>query len=210
LCGLQHHCYRFFNLSGKELIGYLSKTKDSFCGRFDKTQLGRLIAIQEPSNTPVFCRLLFGTILAAGVATTSHAQTNTQTTISGTTIIPGNSKKVIGEVALRKQVVTDKPHIISGRISDNIKDLPLKNASIIVYIEGTEDSIVYSDSNGRYSFNIPDTDLNKTITIIPDCLGYQGKMRSVESNKFPQVINFEMEKFTREKFMGKPIMNYHK
>jgi hypothetical protein len=153
----------FSAFTDRELVEYLSGKKGKMCGRFENSQLNRIIAIQEPSNTPMFRRLMLGTALAAGVAGTAHSQDimppATKIGNPATPISPINSPE-------NKQVKTTDSTLFKGIVKEYKSGKPIPQAQVVMEFDSMNVIMVYTDSLGHFSVPVPNVYLTKKITII--------------------------------------------
>lgn len=193
----------FSTFTDRELVEFLSKTKGKVCGQFANTQLNRLIVVTEPSNTPMFRRLLFGAALTAGVAGTVHGQSTAPSTTDSTTrsgITTTSSSNASGNInktnvpGTNKSNADDTSGIISGRITDAKTKHPLADAKLIVELDSVHYATAYTDSTGHYSVHIPTSYLNKQIILFPRMEDYDNASKTVVITKFPAKFNFGLHK----------------
>ena len=192
----------FSAFTDKELIAFLSKAKDAICGRFDDTQLNRVIAIQETNTTTLFHKIIVGAALATGVAGVAHAQTTRNSTLTGNV----NQSNRVSERSYRPSdglPPTDTLHTISGIVKDGSDGDGIMNASIIVYCDNKQDTILHTDINGHYSYNVPLPLRNKKLTFSVYASEYKKTTTEIETVNLPVVSNFNIIQHLPRKTMGK-------
>ncbi len=179
----------FSTYTDRELLEYFSKTKGDTCGRFNIAQLNHLLVANEPSHTPIFRRLLFGTALAAGVAGTAQGQNiNEKSRVSDsvkgtldTTIhvedisIPEIYKPVTFEGNVRasdKFKPTEFTYTIKGIAIDSNNMEPMPFANILIEEGEKQMAGVASDENGKFEITFDKEMLGKNLTIRAVYMGY--------------------------------------
>jgi hypothetical protein len=182
----------FSLFTDRELVEYLSGIKGKVCGRFDNSQLNRIIAIHEPANTPIFRRVLLSTALAAGIAGTTHSQSAVTPNMNG-----ANSSGIVnpGNTSLPdKPAPTEASNVLKGIIKDKKTGQPIPNAEMLMQFDSVNTALFYSDSTGHFSLAIPDNYLNKKITLETLVYGYIERNIIFDVKKFNKQISIKLEK----------------
>jgi hypothetical protein len=185
------------------LVAYLSKAKGEICGRVDNRQLNRLLVANQPSDTPVFRRLLLGAGLVAGVASTANGQST----------VPQNKyyPHAVGHTPAANTTPTAKPisadtaTVFTGTIIDSKTKQPLDDARLIFIYDSLNSAFVHADTNGHFFVNIPNQYLGKKLNVIVDCYGYTERTVYFNfSNSTNQVtIRLRKSKEDMDKVVGK-------
>jgi len=191
----------FSVFTDKELVEYLSKVKGKVCGQFANTQLNRMITVQEPSTTPLFRKLLFSTALAAGVAGAAHSQ-STQPNRNGANA-SGNINMAQTPMQA-KQATKDSTTILKGKVVNLKDDKPVANASIVVQYDSVNTDAVITDSNGRFSFHVPDKYIDTKITLITAIYGYAERTTFYEIKRKNKTVYIKLRK-NKASDMGKTV-----
>jgi hypothetical protein len=176
----------FSNYTDKELLDYFTNAKERTCGRISSNQLNRLIIASEPSNTPVYKRILFGTALAASVAGTAHSQTNATVT-NGTTQANQKTNK-------EKRPVSDSTIKISGSVANSGNKKPLSGVSIMILCDTSQIAYIYTDANGKFEAAIDKNLLGKKLTIIATQYAYHDWIKKYTLTNTPKYLSIRMNK----------------
>jgi hypothetical protein len=171
----------FSTFTDKELLDYHSKEKGSGCGRFNNTQLNRLIIANEPANTPFYRRVLLGTALAAGVAGSAQGQNNSTTVNTNQASSPRASDYV--------QPAKDSICQINGTVVDSVTKEPVAYADIIIVKNGQQIDSVFSGLGGGFKFTVGREFLGAHLTILVHNEGYFDNTINCTVTKFPVQIN---------------------
>ncbi len=182
----------FSTFTDKELHEYLSKGKGTGCGRFENSQLNRLMVTNNPSDTPVFRRILFGTALAAGVTGTAYSQNNKEVIPTGTIDSSGHATEI---VIIRKYKTPVEGYIqIKGKVTDKKTGIPLENVAVNLTIGTYNVSGAYTDSTGTYSIMVPSTYTNQRATITTECRYYKSTSKKLSLNESSTEINMKLKR----------------
>jgi CarboxypepD_reg-like domain/MORN repeat variant len=183
--GKGRHCNKcsknivdFSTYTDKELLDFFAKANGETCGRFSGSQLER--AIYEPSNTLIFRKLLFGTALATGIATTAYGQ-NTVTSQVDNNQSSINAHKRSG----KKLPVIDSTYQINGTVVDSANKKPLPFANLVLIHKGIEILSAVTDMNGKFIFILNRRYIGSHFTISLDYFGYSDKRIKLKADKFP-------------------------
>ena len=158
----------FSAFTDKELLEYLSKNKGSGCGRFNDTQLNRLLIVNEPSSTPVYRRALFGAALVAGVAGTAQGQNIITTTASNKQTVTSSDTKA----SASKLNASDSTFRLSGTVIDSATKNPLPFVSVSIEINGKHIADNITDVDGMFLVTIPNYKMGTKVTIATNYSGY--------------------------------------
>lgn len=142
----------FSAMSDNEILQALSMAGKGCCGRFETSQLGRVIKPQTQSSAPFLPTALLVTLLGATFPETGKAQQAANITVSATN-------------ALNMHV----PGHIEGRIIDAATGNGVPRVTILR--KGSSTGCI-SDETGYFSLNITEGGSNGTSVFRISCIGY--------------------------------------
>ncbi len=151
----------FSKMTNEQIINFLNHTNERVCGRIAKHQHNTPISNYVPNKTPFFNKYVAGFLMALGFYSPSNSQTLKA---------PTESHKMVGEIALKPAVPSDKKLTINGRVIDNKTKKVIQNA--LVSIAGS-DITTTTDKHGNYTLSIPARLQNASLELIISCLGYE-------------------------------------
>jgi len=188
------HCNKsvidFSKFTDKELVEYISKHKETGCGKFNSTQLNRLIVANEPSHTPVFRRILFGTALAAGVASTVNGQSN-NTAPTETQMPPPSSN--VDWIRPTYKPTFDSTFKFFGTVTDSVTNQPVPFANVVIEVESKPIAGDMTDAYGNFQIKVNRDLMGKKLNILVTYFGYYDYRECCTfNNSFPPAINIEM------------------
>ncbi|HTB07758.1 MAG TPA: carboxypeptidase-like regulatory domain-containing protein [Bacteroidia bacterium] len=194
-----HSCKKtvvdFSNFTDKELMEFFKKATGKICGRLNPYQIDRPMPMIEQSRHSVLYKTLLGTAVVAGISTSAFGQTTTSKNIP-TVQTPPDSHVTMGEVSMVRYKVN---HTISGRVKDATTKKPLLNAEVILE---KANYIVYTDSTGVFTLNIPDSLVGQKLKLLFNTPGHAYLEKEITANKFPQQLNIALKPKRTEPFMG--------
>jgi TonB family protein len=180
----------FSNYTDKELLEFISKTKENICGRLSPYQMDRPILSYEPNNNSLLQKFMLGTALATSLAAC------TETSKNNTTPPTTENYKTVGEIKpLPATDTTPKNNYISGTIRDDKDTVPIDK--ITVSIKGTEYHAV-TNIDGYFKIDVPDSLMGKKITLLVgeaqlhDPTMYNSKKISCTIDKLPFDVKIKL------------------
>ncbi len=182
----------FSTYTDSELLEYFSKAKGETCGRFNVAQLNHILVANDPSQTPVFRKLLFGTALAAGCVGIAHGQNNTHSIPAGT--IDSSGKINTFSISKKNKVVAKDSIQITGKILDNKTKNPIPHATISFVLEGNTEILAQADESGKYAVSLPANYLNKKISATASSSYYDSKTEDFIIKTSSDTINIRIKK----------------
>ncbi len=180
----------FSTFTDKELVEYISKANAKICGRFENTQLDRVIAIYEPANTPVFKRLLYGTALAAGVAGSLQSQVRSTTPSE---IKATRSGSNIDLISPAYKPTDDSTFKITGYIIDSVTKQPLPFANVILEQGDKMITGITADDYGKFEIFASKDFSNKKLTIRSAYYGFHDWSKIFTLTKLASNFSIEMK-----------------
>jgi TonB family protein len=144
----------FSKYTDKELFEFLSKTKESVCGRLNPYQVNRPITVYQPENSSLWQKLMWGTALATSLAACNEN---------------GNKPEVTGQVCVndsgKNKLVNNTAvngNYISGIVTDDHDGKPIPH--LTVNLEGIEHYSI-TDSSGKFKIVVPDSVVGRKIKL---------------------------------------------
>lgn len=181
------HCNKtvidFSNYTDKELAAFFSKTKEKVCGNFYGTQLNRLIAIQEQGNASFLHKVMIGASLAAGMA----ASASGQSVQSGNNSFPQAQAQKQARLlnAVNDTSGGDAGHNIRGVVIDTARGSTIPSVAIMLKENGTLIKKVVSSGDGRFSIEVNDSLVGKTIVLQTAAINYSSAPVQIHIDKLP-------------------------
>jgi hypothetical protein len=178
-CG---HCskvvYDFSTFTDRELVDFFSKPKEKVCGRYENTQLNRLISIQEPVATSYFHQFFMSAALALGIAGTASSQNTVATQKSGSSASVHSIKKSVTPV-------NDSAHQITGMVIDSANSQPLSGANLAIEHNGKRIAETTTDGEGKFKFIISRSFIGSHLTLLVMYYGADEKTIKFKLRKLP-------------------------
>jgi hypothetical protein len=160
----------FSVMSDNELIHVLSKAGESCCGRFQTSQLDRLITPPAQPSRTFFPAALLATLLAATISENGKAQQ----VVSIATSVPA-----IPDIHI--------PECIDGRIIDDATGEGVRGVSVI--LKGSSAGSM-SDHTGYFRFHFPTYKPEALPVFKISCIGYDTREITLDSSlTFPDMIS---------------------
>jgi len=196
----------FSTFTDKELLAYFTKAKGEICGRVGNSQLDRLLITNDPSNTPIYRRLLFGAALTAGLANTAHSQNTGQPNKAYPHPV-GHIAASYTTAKTTKPIAADTSTVIKGSAIEIEKKKPITYAVLSFQFDSTYSTEVYTDSIGKFSISVPNKYLNKESNVTLSSDGYMERHLTFHFAKSNKEIIIKLRKRKDDGYkMGKMAM----
>ncbi len=175
----------FANLSDAEIARLIEKNKGPLCGRFNREQLGREIAVPAKANRFSFITKAAATFLLFISGKEVGGQSNQ----------PSNSSSVYADKLSTKNTSfynNTTPIEIAGTVFDASTNKPITNARIIIakpFIAVNFPISYKTDNDGSFSIVLPDSTEKRTIELIIAAEGYQESTVKISSEDYSTQIN---------------------
>lgn len=169
----------------KQLIEFFTKVKDNVCGQLSRFQVERQLIQIEHSRYPFLQKLLFGTVLTAGIIGSANANYNpnnkpileqfgineigTQNSDKNTQLIPGGDSTNYVEC----KVIDEYSHQIVSFASVTIRNIA---TNVVVYTATT-------DTNGVFRYSFPDKLIDSIVVIEVTSEGYNNQKIDLRISK---------------------------
>jgi hypothetical protein len=184
----------FSNFTDKELVEFFKKATGKICGRLNPYQIDRPMPMIEQSRHSLLYKTLLGTAVVAGISASAQGQTSPQDT-TRIRQTPITTYATMGEVVARHK----DEHTITGKVKDANTKMPIANAEVMLE---RADYIVYTDSTGVFTLNVPDSLVGQKIKILFSTAGHIHFEKEITANKFPKQLNISLKPRKREFIMG--------
>ena len=197
----------FSKFTDRELIEFWKKAKGKLCGRFSEYQVNRAIPIPVESNS-IFHKALFGTAIAAGLATVANGQT-THNMPSIQVPVPSAQIQTNSTTTSNKQKESKTqqtaPTQVQGMVIDAKTNKPLQGVAVSI-IDGI---VARTDADGKFTLPIPDSLQGKTLSLRFDKYEHKSRTISLNPKKQATYMKVEMEFKKEVFFMGDVAPGYY-
>ncbi|MGO4292739.1 carboxypeptidase-like regulatory domain-containing protein [Chitinophaga sp. RAB17] len=181
-CGsCQKKVIDFSTLTDAEIVNIFSGPSQKICGRFNPSQLDRILDKQERK----------GSVLSAAVLTTLLVITGLSKTTASSVKVPFIHIPFAAPAELTKAAIPppfDTSRVIVGKIIDSQDKTSLPGVSVI--IKGTTFGTA-TDATGNFRLQVPESLRNREVTLQFAYIGYNRKELPVRENG-PLIIEIEM------------------
>ncbi|HTB06617.1 MAG TPA: hypothetical protein VK806_06640 [Bacteroidia bacterium] len=178
----------FSNYTDRELLDFLSKTKENICGRLSPYQLERPIISYEPNNNSLLQKFMLGTALATSLAACNESKTNntTQTTEQKQVVVGALEMKTTADNA-------PKSNYITGTVIDDKDHTPI--SKMMVGLKGTKQYAI-TDIDGHFKVEVPDSLKGQKIILVFSDMNkvsqYKSKKVEYVFDKMPMEVKVKL------------------
>lgn len=93
--------------------------------------------------------------------------------------------------------VTDSTHYIYGKVISAETKQPAPYCTILLMRDSTIITSTLTDIDGKYKLFIPDTLINKQLTIKTDYIGWISENKELKASDLPKIMDFQVKGATK-------------
>ena len=194
----------FTNMTDNELLEFIRKNGEGFCGMFRASQLNRPFVETKLNGKSSRLNSFLAGLTIAGATGSLGAQTTTTPTYTPVVVI--DEKHPTGAVCIRQQKPTTDTSdlVVHITVMDTTNNEPMPFA--VVYIPGTSLG-VQTDTAGKATLIIPYEKLaDSTITLTAKNTGYFQKSIVIDTRQRDQQVTFRFSDYDFPMLGGPMLM----
>lgn len=159
----------FAGLTDAEIVDTFNQSSGKLCGRFNPSQLNRIIA-----NTSSGKHIALPAAVLTALLMTNSISLSAVPAYGVATLSPMNVPTPVNETS--SDTLSSPVRVINGKVSDSQTGEPL--TAVVILIKGTRRGAV-TDTSGRFHFEVPDNLQHQPFILECTYLGYERIERKV-------------------------------
>lgn len=159
----------FARLTDAEVVSIFNQSSGKICGRFNPSQLNRIIA-----NTPSGRHIALPAAVLTALLMTNSISVSAAPASGVATLSPMVMSSPVNET--NSDTLSNPVRVITGKVSDSTNGDQLMG--VVVLIKGTKRGAI-TDNNGRFQFEVPDSLRHQAFILECSYLGYKRMERKV-------------------------------